>query len=119
MTVALETNWKVSYKIDLLPELNNGRLAGGRPLHAGLREGIAMPQSSPGGTTPRTPRGPGLRARWQNPPSYRARKSGPELRGDTVALHGLVPCADCAMPITLVSFAGLTPHAIRLLERAR
>jgi hypothetical protein len=31
MTLGTETNWKLSYKIDLLPELNNGRLTGSRP----------------------------------------------------------------------------------------
>ena len=29
MTRSTETNWKLSYKIDLLPELNKGRLACG------------------------------------------------------------------------------------------
>jgi len=31
VTLGTETNWKLSYKIDLLPELNKGRLACGRP----------------------------------------------------------------------------------------
>src|ERR1700691_5696983 len=33
-------------------------------------------QLSPGGATPRTPRCPGLRARWQKAPFYRARTPG-------------------------------------------
>jgi chromosome partitioning protein len=47
-----------------------------RALWADVRAG----QLSPGGTTPRTPRYEGLRARWQKPPSYRARNPSQKRR---------------------------------------
>jgi hypothetical protein len=57
---------------DLLPQPWNART---RVHEYGGKSYLAVPslsQSSPGGATPRTPRCPGGRARWQKPPSYRA-----------------------------------------------
>jgi adenylosuccinate synthase len=47
---------------------------------------------SPGGTTPRTPRCPGGRARWQRPPSYRARPPGRRLPGCSIGSWGASTC---------------------------